>query len=119
MHVYMHTCAHTHMYVCIDDYIYIYTHMHTCIWVYRCWYIHIYIYIHTECTTYINTHKDREHTIYLNCVKFNAGLRPVLIALMLLLVKCFLKVPFSGIINTGLKSSAMIRWLTFLSSKKL
>lgn len=51
-------------------------------------------------------------------IKFSAGLRLVLIALVSLLVKCILKCLFLVIINAGLLSSRMIRWLAFLSTEK-
>lgn len=52
-------------------------------------------------------------------IKFSAGIRLVLIALVSLLVKCILKCLFLVIINAGLLSSRMVRWLAFLSTEKI
>lgn len=71
----------------IYKYMYIYVHTHT--YVYGCWYIRIYIFIYTH------IHGDRENALSIwTMTKFSAELRPVLIALVSLLVNCILKCLF-------------------------
>lgn len=55
-------------------------------------YMDVGIYSYIEIFIYIHIHTETECTIPIPLTKFSTGLRPVLIALVSLLVKC--KVPF-------------------------
>lgn len=101
----------------MEIYIYIYTHAHMHTYTHIC--IRMLVYTHTYKYVYTHIHMEteRENALLIwTMTKFSAGLRPVFIALVSLLVKCILKCLFCWLL---MLSSGMIRWLTFLSSEKI